>query len=152
MCKGDVKFNFIDKSSINATVCGIFFDTPTGIDIDSSNSLEIAKFTIRDGGASAADADSKPTILNSLRFSLSNPANIYKMGLFEGSTKIADFDPSGIITLNGLNYSIPDNTSKNLSFRVIFNKTVTDNQQIALKILSATTEMIGSNFAALLSD
>lgn len=113
-----------------------------------TNDIEIAKFTIRDGGATA-DADNLGTSLSQLVLNVSNNANIRRIALYDGVTEIAEQAGAATNTFNTLNLVAPDNGTKDFSVRVSFNTTVTDNQQIQLTIATTTSaSATGSTFAA----
>src|SRR5690606_3172693 len=63
-------------------------------DLNLSNSLEIGQFSIRDGGG-AADADTLPTTLNIISFSVSNHNFLRRLALYDGNTELADVPVTG---------------------------------------------------------
>ncbi|MFN3315819.1 MAG: hypothetical protein ACK40K_03340, partial [Raineya sp.] len=65
--------------------------TPANI---GTSSIEIAQFTIRDGGASAPDADALPTILNNLNFSIATCGAIRRIAIYDGTTEIQEIAPA----------------------------------------------------------
>ena len=95
----------------------------------SENSHALMGLTIRDGGA-AGDEDNLPTILTSLSLSLTNGEFIRRVGLFDGTTKIAETGGSSTVTFSGLTITVNDNSSKNVTMRVSYNASVDDNAQI----------------------
>jgi hypothetical protein len=131
------------------------FTTPTNINYSQyqgtvltlANSIEVAKFTIRDGGA-AADADGVGTILNSISFNLSNSANIRRIAIMDGTTQLQEVAGAATINFTGLTLTAPDDGTKNFSLRVVFANSVTDNQQFQFTITSTSTNIAGSSFAA----
>lgn len=93
----------------------------------TADGIQVWQFTIRDGGASASDLDSFPTIVNSLTLTQAagNAINdwsdaIQAVALFNGTTKIAD----GVVTTNQIVFSgaplisVPDNGNVTLSVRL----------------------------------
>ncbi|MEC5156963.1 choice-of-anchor D domain-containing protein [Chryseobacterium sp. MP_3.2] len=113
-----------------------------------ANDIEIAKFTIRDGGASA-DADNLGTSLSQLTLSTSNFSNIRRIALYDGAIEIAEQAGAATHTFTGLNLLAPDNGTKDFSVRVSFNTAVTDNQQIVLGVTATTSAAsTASTFAA----
>ncbi len=116
-----------------------------------ANSIEIARFTIRDGGG-VADADVVGTTLNSISFSLSNSANIRRVAIMDGSTQLQELIGAPTITFShpnlATNLIAPDDGSKNFSLRVVFANNVTDNQQYQFAVTSVTADVAGSQFAA----
>ncbi|MBP6432832.1 MAG: hypothetical protein KA319_13790, partial [Ferruginibacter sp.] len=131
---------FITPSNIN-------YSQYQGTALTLVNSIEVAKFTIRDGGA-AADADAVGTILNSISFSLSNPTNIRRVAIMDGSTQLAEVAGAATINFTGLALTAPDDGTKDFSLRVVFANNVTDNQQFQFTVTSTSTDFAGSSFAA----
>ena len=118
--------------------------------IADTNSIEVAKFTIRDGGNALNDTDNLDTKLTSLKINILNFANIRRVALYDGSTEIGSEQISaGTVTFTGLNLVAPDNGTKDFSIRVSFKTVVTDNQQIQFTITEASGGSTGfSKFAA----
>ncbi len=97
--------------------------------LTSATGAQVWSFTIRDGGATAPDADALPTIVKSIVLvqSAGNGVNdwsdaIRTVSLFDGSTLVA----TGTVTANqiqftGLTYSVPDNASRTLTLRLSLN-------------------------------
>lgn len=124
----------------------------------TSNSVGSFKFTIRDG-AGAADADALSTELSAITFSVPSAtlANIRSAGLFGGvsqSTYINNVPVinvgAGNITFTGLSNALlnaADGGVIDVTLRVSFLTTVTDNQQLQYTISSATANTAGSVFA-----
>lgn len=93
----------------------------------TSEGIEVWQFTIRDGGSDGIDDDNKPTIVTDITFTQAsgNAMNdwddaILACALFDGNTLI---DNSPTITNNqiqftGLNFNVPDDSSKTLSLRI----------------------------------
>jgi|GEM_PF-6241500 len=119
----------------------------TSNNITSANSVEVGKFTIRDGGASA-DADANTTTLTAISFSLTNSGNIQRVALYDGATELQEVAGAAIVSFSSLSLSAPDNGTKDFSLRVTYNTTVTDNQQYQFTVTSATANASGSLFAA----
>jgi hypothetical protein len=127
--------------------------TQATINSDSTNSLRLGVFRIRDGGASNNDADNKPTILKSITFTITNAANLRRIALFNGNAKIAGteqnaggsvtFTPTTPITVN-------DDNNVRFSIRATFQTSVTDNQTIHFTVTGVTVDNASpsSNFAA----
>ncbi|MEZ5036646.1 MAG: InlB B-repeat-containing protein [Chitinophagales bacterium] len=124
----------------------------------TSNSVGVFKFTIRDGGASAPDADALSTELTAITFNVANIANIRAAALFGGAsqTTLINNTPTintgaGTITFTGLsgtNVSAADNGTQDVTLRISYLTTVTDNEQLQYTISSATANNTGSVFAA----
>lgn len=109
-------------------------------------SVGVFKFTIRDG-AGSADADFLPTILNGLTINATNIGNIRAAALFGGGTQ-STFLANGAVGTDivfsnlaviGANVTAADGGTKDLTLRVTFNNTVTDNQQTQYTITNANT-------------
>ncbi|MEL1244739.1 YDG domain-containing protein [Flavobacterium sp. DGU11] len=122
------------------------------------NSMEVAKFDIRDGGT-AADADALPTTLTAITFTVANPGPIRKLAIYDGNTEIAEqavtsTAGSVAVAFSGFSLSAPDGGtstfgSKTFSLRATFDAAVTDNTQFSFTV-NATTEATSntSKFAA----
>lgn len=115
--------------------------------LTSANSLELAQFTIRDGGA-GTDADAFSTTLTNLTLSVSNHANLNRIAIFDGTTNIAEVAAGASVSFSSLGLVAADNSTKTFSVRASFNSNVTDNQEIQLTITSATAQAGASLFAA----
>ena len=112
-----------------------------------SNSLEAAKFSIRDGGGSN-DPDSFGTTLTSISFLIRNYSNIKRIALYDGSNEVGtETNSASLINFNGLNLTASDGGSKVFSIRVSFNSNVTDNQNLKFTVVSAKSDLAGSSFA-----
>jgi hypothetical protein len=119
---------------------------------DQSNSLSMADFTIRDGGASS-DADGQPTIVTSITIQLTNYANVRQIALFDddANTEIAGTEQS--VSGNTVTFTpttpitVADNGSFNINVRATFQTAVIDKQTIHITI-SGTTTNSGSTFAS----
>ncbi|MBK8698263.1 MAG: T9SS type A sorting domain-containing protein, partial [Saprospiraceae bacterium] len=116
-------------------------------DITDLNSLEVARFTLRDGGG-AADADAVGTTLSALSMSLTNSANIRRVALYDGTTELGEVAGGATVTFTGLSLLAADDATKTFSVRVTFNTAVTDNDQFQFTITGASAEPAGSGFAA----
>ncbi len=115
---------------------------------ETETSIEVAGFRIRDGGA-GADADAVGTTLTDISFTVTNPGVLGRAALYDGSTELAEVAVSGSpIIFTGFNATAPDNGTKDLTLRVSFTTTVTDNQQFQFTVSSVTASGTGSGFAA----
>ncbi len=122
----------------------------------TSNSVGVFKFTIQDGGGSS-DADAFSTELTAITFNVSNIANIRSAALFGGGSQTSLISNTATINsglgtisfsgLSGANVTAADNATNNVTLRVSFNTTVTDNSQMQFTISSATANTSGSVFA-----
>jgi hypothetical protein len=117
---------------------------------NTSHSVGVMKFDIRDGGASNDD-DNLPTILDDITFSnIIGIDNIRDAALFDGNTFIASassISGSDIIftDLPTGNTEAADDGEKSLTLRVSFETTVTDNEQMSFTITDANVTAAGSN-------
>jgi hypothetical protein len=122
----------------------------------TANSVGVFKFTIRDGGVAASDADVLGTELTAITFNVTNMANIRSAALYGGvsQTTLINNSPSfgaGTISFSGLsgaNVTAADDNSNDVTLRISYLTTVTDNQQLQYTIASATANTAGSIFAA----
>ncbi len=130
------------------------FVTPANIDytlyqatdITDLNSIEVAGFTIRDGGATAPDGDSAGTELNSISFSLSNFANLRRVALYDGVTELGEVNAAATVTFSGLTLTAADDSTQNFSLRATFVTSVTDNSQFQFVVTAASSNVAGSTF------
>lgn len=98
----------------------------------SAQGTQVWQFIIRDGGG-ASDADNLPTILTSITIANLNAAgldwntSIKSIDLFDNTTNIASVQTgspqltSTSVTFSGLNFNVPDNSSKTISVRLSLN-------------------------------
>jgi len=119
---------------------------------NTSHSIGVFQFIIRDGGSSAL-TDSKTTELNAISFNVTNISNIRTAALFFGNTLI-NASPSitgssiSFSGLSGTDVTALDGSTKSITLRVTFNTIVTDNQQMQFTIASATANTSGTIFDA----
>ncbi|MCX6303791.1 MAG: choice-of-anchor D domain-containing protein [Bacteroidetes bacterium] len=125
----------------------IAYNSYQGTSLTTGNSIEVAKFDIRDGGASA-DADALSTTLTALTLNVANPGSIRRIALFDGSSNVGEVAGGATAAFSGLTLVAADNASKTFSVRVSFLSSVTDNQQFSFTVNSATADLAGSTFAA----
>jgi hypothetical protein len=145
-----------EKSAASDIITSPGYSYPQNIDYKNyqaddikydSNSLEVAKFTIRDGGNSN-DPDSFGTTLNSITFSISNFSNIKRIAIYDGTMEVGtETNSVSLIKFDGLNLKASDGNTKVFSVRVSFNSNVTDNQNLKFTIVSAKSNPAGSSFA-----
>jgi hypothetical protein len=124
---------------------------------NTSNSLDLFRFDIRDGGGSA-DADALPTILNAITFNITNIANIRTAALFNANALVNNAPifnyGSGTISfsgLSGVNVTAADGGTNTLTLRVSFLSTVTDNSQMQITISAANSNAAGASTSSLFS-
>jgi hypothetical protein len=67
----------------------IAYGTYQGTDLEFASSIEVARFTIRDGGVSL-DSDSDSTTLTDISFTVANSAGLRRVALYDGATEIAE--------------------------------------------------------------
>ena len=143
------------SSSSSNIIANAGFTYPANIDytayqgttLSTSNSIEVAQFTIQDGGGSA-DVDALTTELTALTLSVANSGSLRRIALFDGNTNLAEVAGGSSAAFTGLALSAADDGSKTLSVRVSFLSSVTDNQQFSFTVNSATANSSGSTFAA----
>ncbi|MFY7884533.1 MAG: beta strand repeat-containing protein, partial [Dolichospermum sp.] len=112
------------------------------------NSIEVAQFTLRDGGATT-DGDANSTTVNSITFTISNHAALRRLALYDGSSELAEVAiSSGTATFSGLTLAANDNSSKDFSLRASFAGTIADNTQFSFTVSSVTADIAGSTFTA----
>lgn len=132
---------------------------PTNIDytlysaasgLTTSNAIEVGKFTIRDGGATAPDSDSESTSLTSVTFSINNSSEIQALALFDGTTNVSEeTSVSSTTTFSSITgLAAADDGTKDFSVYATFKTNVTDNVNIKFTIISASADAAGSTFAA----
>lgn len=116
-------------------------------DITSANSIEMARFTIRDGGGSA-DSDSASTTLTAISFSVANGGILRRVALYDGTSEVAEVAGGTTVSFGGFSGLVAaDGGTKNFSVRATFNASVTDNEQLQFTVSSATADSGGSMFA-----
>ena len=145
------------SSSSSNIILNSSFTHPSNIDystyqtasgLTSSNSIEVGKFDIQDGGGSS-DADALGTKLTACSLTVANSSNIRALALFDGTTNVGEITTVGATAaFSGLTLTAADNSSKTFSVRATFKDAVTDNQQISFTLAAATADAAGSSFAA----
>jgi hypothetical protein len=143
------------SSSSSNIIANAGFTYPANIDytayqgttLTTSNSIEVAQFTIQDGGGSA-DVDALTTELTALTLSVANSGSLRRIALFDGNTNLAEVAGGSSAAFTGLALSAADDGSKTFLVRVSFLSNVTDNQQFSFTVNSATANSSGSTFAA----
>ncbi len=145
------------NSNVSDIIVSATFTEPSDIayssnqensDLTFGNSVEVAQFTLRDGGATT-DGDANSTTVNSISFTISNHAALRRLALYDGSTELAEVAiSSGTATFSGLTLAANDNSSKDFSLRASFAGTIADNTQFSFIVSSVTANISGSTFAA----
>ena len=140
------------NSNINYTLFQASSITNTGMLGAANGSVDLFKFDIRDGGASANDLDLLPTILSAITFNVTNISMIRSAALFDGNTMVTNTPlintGAGTIAFTGLsggNVTAIDNATKSLTLRITFLTSVTDNTQFQVTIANANTIVAGGN-------
>ncbi|MEJ2594531.1 MAG: T9SS type A sorting domain-containing protein [bacterium] len=125
----------------------IYFDS---IGLTTTNALELASFTIRDGGEAGADNDELMTSLTSVTFSVLNAENILTLALFDGTENLLEVSPVDSVVLfsDFSSISATDDGSKDFSLYGTFRSVVNDNENLKFTILDADADPAGSTFAA----
>ncbi|NRD20792.1 T9SS type A sorting domain-containing protein [Winogradskyella eckloniae] len=152
----------INSTTINSTDSDIVttgYNPTDNIDYNSytassgltiSNAIKVGEFSIRDGGATLADADLLPTVLSDLEFGLTNSQIIETLAIFDGTLNVAETSVSSdVVNFSGLaSISALDNSSKTFDVYATFKTVVEDNTQFQLTINSASANVAtGSSFA-----
>lgn len=117
-------------------------------DATDVNSVEVARFTLRDGGSGLNDADALATTLTAISFSVSNHTLLRRIALYDGTTELGEVAAAATVDFSSLSVVASDNASKDFSIRVTFAATVTDRQQFSFTVSSVTANGTGSLFAA----
>jgi hypothetical protein len=152
--------NETTTGSSNSTTSDIIihtsFNEPSNIAYQSNqentnltdlNSVEVARFTLRDGGAST-DADANSTTVSSITFTINNHPVLRRLALYTGTTELGEIAvTTGTATFSGLTLSATDNATQDFSLRASFLGTVTDNTQFSFTVSSVTADPAGSTFA-----
>ncbi len=153
----EYNYEVTDSSSASDILLDYGWSEPTNIDytayqtassLTTTNSIEVAKFTLRDGSGSS-DADALATILTDITLQINNYANIRALALFSGSTNISEL--TTVVynsTFSGISgFQAADNDSIDFSLRATFNTNVEDNDNLRFLITSAIASSSGSDFA-----
>ncbi|HMG90617.1 MAG TPA: Ig-like domain-containing protein, partial [Chryseolinea sp.] len=151
-------------SNLSDIVANNSFNYPQNIDYisfqetnniqNSSSSLNVAKFDIRDGGPSITDPDLLPTIITGITLDLgSNYTLIRRIALYDesGTAELAGTEKavtSQQISFSNLTITCGDNNTASFTIRISFLDQVTDNQQFSITITAATTQAASSGLAS----
>ncbi len=123
----------------------------TSIDGAGDDELEVARFTLRDGGGSN-DFDLVGTVVTDITFNVSNWENLAQIALYDGTGEVGESTvSSGIVAFSSLTITAPDNDTEPLSIWVTFKNdgSVDDNEAIEVTIdVSALVSGNGSSFAS----
>ena len=126
------------------------FTTASGL--TTTNAAKIGEFIIRDGGATAPDADALATILTDLELNVSGFDNLAAIAIFDGTTNVGEVtDVMATTMFTGINstagISANDDGTMTFDIYATFKTAVIDNEQLQLTITSATSSITGSDFA-----
>ncbi len=121
-----------------------------GNNVDLYNSVAVARFIVRDGGASAPDADDMPTTLTDLTIHVSHPGMVNRLAIYYTEHgKIAEMPvpADGNVHFSNLNDIIAsDDYDTVFELRATFTTNVIDNTQIIYSITSAIAAADGTEF------
>lgn len=120
----------------------------------TQNSVAVFGITIRDGGVNG-DADTYPTVLTQLQVQITsgNATHIKRLALYDGTTEIAEVaagvSANQTVTFSGFSYTIPDNSTRQLTLRASFRAPIDDNAQLTYRITGALADINvgGSTFS-----
>ncbi len=120
----------------------------------TQNSVAVFGITIRDGGVNG-DADTYPTVLTQLQVQITsgNATHIKRLALYDGTTEIAEVaagvSANQTVTFSGFSYTIPDNSTRQLTLRASFRAPIDDNAQLTYRITGALADVNvgGSTFS-----
>ncbi len=153
----------VSNSKISDISTDNSFSYPTNIDYllyqtstitNTSNSVGVMRFLVRDGGSGFSDLDGVATVLTDISFSVTNAANIRSAALFSGNSMLVN-NPTisgSTVSFAGLspsNFTIPDASNGVFTLRITFLDAVTDNQQLQFTVLTAVANPAYSTFATL---
>ena len=139
----------IVRSSAFSEAENILYANYQATDIQNgSDDIEVARFTLRDGGAAGNDADSDPTVLTNITFSLTADSLIRRIALYQGNNELGELDGAATLNFTGFNITAADDDEQDFSLRASFTTTVADHAQFQITITSATASPSGSDFAA----
>ncbi len=137
----------ISRASGFSEPANIDYASYQATDVTAGNSIELARFTIRDGGGSA-DSDSESTTLTAISFNVAKGSILRRVALYDGTTEIAEVAGGTTVGFSGLSGLVAaDGSTKDFSVRATFNASVTDNEQLQFTVSSATADSGGSLFA-----
>ena len=123
---------FVKQSNIDPTS-----NTATDIDGAADDEVEVARFTLRDGG-SGTDADGASTVLTDITLIVSNPDNVNKIALYEtGGAELAEGTlTAGTVTFSTLTLTAADDGTQDFSVFISFvsDGTIVDGDAISVTI------------------
>jgi hypothetical protein len=127
--------------------------------LTGATGIALEQFLVRDGGASHADADGTPTVLNSITLDVTNYQNLREIALFQGGSGGTNIKELSVIPANytvisanvarfvfsGFTFTAAKNTSAALTVKGSFLPTVTDNQIISFVVNAVGASSTGSS-------
>ncbi len=127
--------------------------TATDIDLGTAgDELEVARFTLQDGGDDNTDSDGAATVLSEITFVVSNPDNINKIALYSGGSELAEGTlTAGVVEFTGLSLTAADEGTATLNVYVTFvtDGSVVDGEAVDVTIdVSELAYLSGSGFAS----
>jgi hypothetical protein len=146
----------LTASTQSDIILELAFTEPSNIPYASftSSDVEVAQFTLRDGGG-VADADGASTILNNITFTVANSAPLKTVALYDGATLLASVAGGPTVTFSNINGGAgivaSDGGTHDFNLHVTFFNTgppIVDNTQFQFTITNATTTNQSSAFAA----
>ncbi len=126
---------------------------PDNGSMPQSNSLEVFRFWLRDGGEDG-DNDFEVTELNTLKVNISNAYLISRIGLYAGTTLLEETDniqgsgQNQYVLFNNLDTMAMDDDSIRLHLSVTFNAMANDGDQFSFSITNATANDTFSKFGS----
>ena len=116
--------------------------------LSTQNAIEVASFTIRDGGG-ASDSDTLNTMVERISFSIQSFENLEVVALFSDTTNLVEVcEMDSTLLFSNLSIEAPDDSSTSFSVYATFGSTVTDNEQLQFVVQSADANPSGSTFGA----
>lgn len=127
--------------------------------LTGATGIALEQFVVRDGGASHADADGTPTVLNSITLDVTNYQNLREIALFQGGSGGTNIKELSVISTNytvisanvarfvfsGFTFTAPKNTSAALTIKASFLATVTDNQVVSFAVNAVSASATSSS-------
>ena len=154
-------FEYVDYTAMDINITP---DMITGaIEIDNINAIELAEFSINDGGNLGVgnnDLDGAATAVDEITFTLTNGSNIRSIAIYDGTTEVSELpgsdaiavpgssDDSYTIEFTGLNASLSadDDMSKKFSVYVTFDETNVIDRELQQISITNVVQIGGSQF------
>jgi hypothetical protein len=121
--------------------------------VNGTGSIEVARFTVRDGGVTMNDADAAWTILSEITFNVTNHQAIRRIAIYdEFGNEYQELPSAASVTFNSLwfgsGFWVQDNNYQNFIIRVSFQNSptfITDNSRIQFTIADVKTASVESS-------